>query len=69
MKYHPQLHGRVYDPEGVLPTENWHLQSASAGTKSMATAATELQYLVREFRVEIRNEILCALRKPCRIRH
>ena len=53
--------------EGALPTENWHLPSASAGTESMATAATEPQYLVREFRVEIRYEATYALIKTGRI--
>ena len=40
----PSYHGQIYDPEGTLPTENWHLPSISVRIKSWATAAADLQH-------------------------
>ena len=41
----------------VLPTKNWHLPSASTRTKSLVTAATDLQHPpLKELRVKFRNE-------------
>ena len=42
---------------------NWHLPSASIRIKSWATAAADLHHPLKEFRVEVRSEALCALGK------
>ena len=41
----PPNYGRIYDPEGALPTESWHLPSASATMWSLGTVATDLQHI------------------------
>ena len=46
-----------------LSTANWHLPSTSTRIKSCAAAATDLQYPWKEFRVDSRNEVLCAWEK------
>ena len=46
-----------------LSTTNWHLPSTSTRIKSCAAAATDLQYPWKEFKVESRNEALCAWEK------
>ena len=41
----------------MLPTKNWHFPSASTRTKSLVTAATDLQQPpLKELRVKFRNE-------------
>ena len=48
----------------MMSTTNWHLPwclpSTSTKIKSYVTAAADLQQLLKEFRVESRNEALCA---------
>ena len=51
----PQNHGQIYDYKGALPTENWHLPS----TSPLQLLPFNIPW--KEFRVEIRNEALCAL--------
>ena len=41
----PPNYDRIYDPEGALPTESWHLPSASATMRSLGTSATDLQHI------------------------
>ena len=48
-----------------LPAKNLHLPSASTRIKSLTTVAF-VNIPRREFRVEIRNEALCALGKASR---
>ena len=49
-----------------MSTKNCHLPSASKRMKSLATAVVDLRHPRKEFRLEIRNEALCALERTGR---
>ena len=46
-----------------MPSKNCPSPFASIRIKSLATAVADLHHTLKEFRVEIRNEALCALGK------
>ena len=49
----------------MLPNKNWHLPSASTRTKSLVTAAADLQQPpLKEFRVKFSNEASVYWEKP-----
>ena len=62
----PSYHGQIYDPEGTLPTENWHLPSISVRLNHEPLQLLTFNIPWKEFRVAIRNEALCALGKTGR---
>ena len=53
--------------ESTVSTINWHLPSTSIRTDSGATAAADFNTPWKKFRVESRNETLCALGKTGRM--
>lgn len=58
----PPNYGRIYDPKGPCQLKNWHLPSASATMRSLGTVATwPSTHPLKEFSVEIKDEVLCAL--------
>ena len=54
---------RYYKGVLSMSTETWHLPSASAWSKTRATAAANLKHPLTELRVETRSEALCELGK------
>ena len=52
----------------TVPTANWHLPPTSIKIKSRAATVADLQHLLKEFRVDIREEAPCALGETARTR-
>ena len=42
------VHGPIYDHDGALPTENWHLQSVTMHMVPLATAITDIWHTLKE---------------------
>ena len=65
LPHHPLFNSKIH-----VPTTNWHspgcLPSASIRIKSCDASAADLQHPKKEFRVESRNEAVCAQGKAGR---
>ena len=56
-------YGQIHDPEGALPTASWQLPSTSTKIKTWPLKLLTFNTPWKEFKIEIRNEALCALEK------